>query len=215
MRAFSNRPVPMQVIKEILELAARAPSGSNLQPWRVYVLRDQARDELIRRVHLKMQELPRGETPEYPIHPPNLPEPYSSHYLQASMLMYTAAGIGRDDMVARQQHFARNWSFYGAPVGLIFTIDRRLGPGQWMDVGMYLQNVMLLARDYDLHTCAQQAWALWPTLVSECLHLPQYEMVVCGMALGHADAEAPINGFTSLRAPFREYVTVVEATTPA
>lgn len=195
---------------DILERAGRAPSGSNLQPWRVHVLNGSAREALIRRVHEKMEELPRGETPDHPIHPPNVAEePYHSRYMRASSLMYGAAGIDREDKVARQKHLARNWSFFGAPVGLIFTIDHRMGLGQWLDVGMYQQNVMLLALDYGLDTCAQEAWALWPKLLREFLQLPETEMVICGIALGYGDKSAPINQFASERASIDEYVTVV------
>lgn len=215
IRAFTNQPVSIDVVKEILERAARAPSGSNLQPWRVHVLAEQTREELIRRVHDRMEELPRGEGPEYSIHPANVhDEPYHSRYMRASELMYGAAGIEREDKVARQKHLAKNFSFFGAPVGLIFTIDRQMGPGQWMDLGMYLQSVMLLALDFGLETCAQEAWALWPNLLKESLALPDNEMVVCGMAIGHADRAAPINNFTSERAPFDEYVTVLEQLVP-
>ena len=210
IRAFTNQPVSIDVVKEILERAARAPSGSNLQPWRVHALVDRAREELIRRVYDRMEELPRGEGSEYPIHPANVhDEPYHSRYMRASELMYGAAGIERDDKIARQNHLAKNFSFFGAPVGLIFTIDRQMGPGQWLDLGMYLQSVMLLALDHGLQTCAQEAWALWPKLLKECLALPDNEMVVCGMAIGHADMTAPVNNFTSERAAFAEYVTVV------
>jgi nitroreductase len=214
IRAFLQRSIPISVVKEILERAAHAPSGSNLQPWHVRVLMGRPRDELVRRVHSKMLELPSGETPEYPIHPPNMSETYGARYARAAALMYGAAGVSRDDVLARRRHLANNWSFFGAPVGLIFTIDRQMGPGQWMDLGMYLQTVMLLARDFELDTCAQEAWAVWPGLLRECLALPQNEMVVCGMALGYADHGEPINGFTSERAPFHEHGTFVESIPP-
>lgn len=215
VRAFSDRPVPAGIVREILELAARAPSGSNLQPWRVYALLGQARDELVKRVRAKLPHLPRGEPPEYNIHPPDLFEPYQSRYLHAAAHMYRAAGIARDDMSARQRHLAKNWEFYGAPVGLIFTIHRRMEPGQWSDLGMYMQSAMLLARAYGLDTCAQEAWALWPRTLRECLAIPDDDMVVCGMALGYADPAAPVNGFTSERVPFDEYAVILQAIAPA
>jgi nitroreductase len=210
VRAFSDRQVPAGIVREILELSARAPSGANLQPWRVYALLGQARDELVRRVKAKLPLLPRGEPPEYNIHPPDLIEPYKSRYLGAAALMYRAAGISRDDMAARQRHLAKNWEFYGAPVGLIFTIHRSMEPGQWSDLGMYMQSAMLLARGYGLDTCAQEAWALWPSTLRESLSIPDEQMVVCGMALGYADHSAPVNSFASERAPFQEYATILE-----
>jgi nitroreductase len=214
VRAFSDRPVPVGIVREILESSARAPSGGNFQPWRVYALLGRARDELILRVKSKLSDLPRGEPPEYNIHPPDLCEPYKSRYQHAAGRVYRAAGISRDDVVARQGHLARNWEFYGAPVGLIFTIHRRMEPGQWADLGMYMQSAMLLARGHGLDTCAQEAWALWPRTLRECLPIPDQEMVVCGMALGYADQSAPINGFDSERVPFQEYATILEAIGP-
>jgi nitroreductase len=214
VRAFTDRPVATQTIREILELAARAPSGSNFQPWRVYVLVGQARDEVVRRVHAKSEELARGETPEYAIHPPQIVEPYSSRYFRASAMVYQAAGIEREDTTARRRHLLRNWSFFGAPVGLIFTLGREMGPGQWAGLGMYMQNVMLLARDYGLDTCAQEAWALWPTTLRRALSIPDNEMLFSGMAVGYADHSARINHFTSERAPIHEYVTIIETLAP-
>jgi len=214
VRAFSSRAVPINIVRDILEQSARSPSGSNLQPWRVYALVGQARDELIRRVKSKLPDLPRGEPPEYNIHPPDLFEPYKSRYMRAAALMYHARGIERDDAAARLRHLANNWEFYGAPVGLIFTIHRRMEPGQWADLGMYMQSAMLLARGYGLDTCAQEAWALWPRTVRECLSIPAEDMVVCGMALGYADESAPVNAFVSERVPFQEYAAILETIEP-
>jgi nitroreductase len=214
VRAFSDRPVSIEVVREIIQLSARAPSGGNLQPWRIYVLIGKVREELLRVVKSKLVDLPHGEPPEYRIHPPELCEPYSSRYVRASALVYRVMGISRGDVVARQRHLANNWEFYGAPVGLIFTIHRQMEPGQWADLGMYMQSFMLLAREYGLDTCAQEAWALWPKTLRACLSIPDHEMVVCGMALGHADKSAPVNGFASERAPFQEYATIVDGIAP-
>jgi nitroreductase len=214
IRAFRDQPISINIVREILELSARAPSGANLQPWRVYGVMGQAREELIRRVKSKSADLPRGEPPDYHIHPPNLSEPYSSRHFRAAALMYDALGISRDDMAARLRHLAKNWEFYGAPVGLIFTIHRQMEPGQWADLGMYMQSAMLLARDYGLDTCAQEAWALWPKTLRECLHIPDDEIVVGGMAIGYADKSAPVNGFASERVPFQDYATILETIEP-
>jgi nitroreductase len=211
IRAFLDRPVAANTVRELLERAARSPSGSNLQPWHVYALMGEARDELLRRVRAQLAALPRGEAPEYRIHPPNLCEPYSSRYFRAASLVYAALGISRDDNPARERHLANNWRFFGAPVGLIFTIHRQMEPGQWADLGMYMQSIMLLARDYGFDTCAQEAWALWPKTLRECLSIPPEQMAVCGMALGFQDPAAPVNHFQSERAPFAEYATILEA----
>lgn len=210
IRAFTDRPISTDLVREILERSARAPSGSNFQPWHVYALVGRAREALIQRVKSKLADLPRGEPPDYHIHPPGLSEPYSSRYFRAAALMYGSVGIARDDTAGRQRHLAKNWEFFGAPVGLIFTIHRQMEPGQWADLGMYMQSAMLLARDHGLDTCAQEAWALWPKTLRECLPIPDDHMVVCGMAIGYADRSASINAFASERAPLREFATILE-----
>src|SRR6185312_9271177 len=116
----------------------------------------------------------------------------------------------REDKASRLKFFGGNWSFFGAPVGLIFTVDRQMQQGQWSDVGMFLQSIMLLAREYGLHTCPQEAWAVWHRIIREYLDVPQNEMIFCGMAIGHADMDHPVNHLKSERAPFEEYVTVKE-----
>jgi nitroreductase len=210
VRAFLDRPVSIEVVKEILQLAGRAPSGSNLQPWRVYAVVGPALNELVRHVHSRMPEHPRGEQPEYTIHPPEMGEPYQSRYFRASALLYRTLGISREDIAARQRHLARNWEFFGAPVGLIFTIHRHMQPGQWADLGMFMQSIMLAACAHGLDTCAQEAWALWPKTLKQVLPIGDREIVVCGMALGHADPNAAVNRISSERADLSEILTVVE-----
>lgn len=210
VRAFRSDSIALESVMDMLRLAARAPSGSNLQPWRVYVLAGEARDELVRKIKTLAVERPRGHAPEYKIHPDEMREPFKSRYYRASALMYAAAGIQRDDMPARIGHLLRNWEFFGAPIGLIFTIRRELEPGQWADVGMFMQNLMLLARGRGLDTCPQEAWALWHPVLREFLSIPPDELVYCGMAIGYADKSAPINQFESERADVAEWVTVRE-----
>jgi nitroreductase len=208
IRAFKPDPVPRETVEEILTLASRAPSGGNLQPWRVYVLLDAARDELVRRVAEKRRETPMGEPPEYPIYPPNLAEPYRTRRFAIGEAMYALLRIPREDKMARLNNFARNWTFFGAPVGLIFAIDRAMGQDQWADVGMFMQSVMLLARERGLHTCPQEAWASWHKLIREYLAVPDNEMIFCGMAIGHADETAPVNALVSERAALEEFAVV-------
>ncbi|HEY1961005.1 MAG TPA: nitroreductase, partial [Rhizomicrobium sp.] len=157
-RAFLTRAVPLETVQRILEVAARAPSGGNLQPWKVYVLIGEARDELIRRVAEARLEHPMGERPEYLIYPPQLTEPYRTRRFRVGEQMYATMGIPREDKAARLKFFSRNWEFFGAPVGMIFTVDRQMQQGQWSDLGMFLQSIMLLAREHGLHTCPQEAW---------------------------------------------------------
>jgi len=207
IRAFKPDPVARKAIEDILTLAARAPSGGNLQPWRVYALLGEARDELVRRVAEKRKTAPMGETPEYHIYPPDLTEPYKTRRARVGEMMYATMNIPREDRMARLSFFGRNWEFFGAPVGLIVTIDRQMQQGQWADLGMFLENVMLLAREHGLHTCPQEAWAVHHSTVREYLSVPQNEMIFCGMAIGYADDAAPVNGLVTERAGLDEFVT--------
>ena len=210
IRAFTSDPVPRATVEEILTLAARAPSGGNLQPWHVYVLLGEARDELVRRVAEARKQSPMGEPPEYPIYPANLAEPYRSRRFAVGEQMYALLGIARAGKAARLAHFARNWEFFGAPAGLIFAIDRAMGQGQWADLGMFMQNVMLLARERGLHSCAQEAWAMWHRIVRDYLSVPADRMIFCGMALGFADDSAPVNALVTERAPLQDFATFRE-----
>lgn len=210
VRAFRGDPVALETVREILRLAARAPSGGNLQPWKAYVLMGPARDELVRRVAEKRRDHPMGEAPEYLIYPPNLTEPYKTRRFRVGEAMYATMGIPREDKMARLKFFAGNWEFFGAPVGMIFTIERQMQQGQWSDLGMFLQSIMLLAREHGLHTCPQEAWAVWHSVIREYLAVPAEQMIFCGMAIGYADETAAVNTLQSERAPLEEYVTVRE-----
>ena len=210
IRAFRADPVPAQTIRDILALSARAPSGGNLQPWHVYVLMGGARDELVRRVRATRAEAPMGETPEYHIYPPELSEPYKTRRYRVGEMMYATMGIPREDRTARLKFFSGNWEFFGAPAGLVFTIDRQMQQGQWSDLGGFLQSIMLLAREYGLATCAQEAWAPFHEVIRDYLKVPQEEMIFCGMALGYADDAAAINSLVSERAPLEEWAVFRE-----
>jgi nitroreductase len=210
IRAFRSDPVSPETLREILRLAARAPSGGNLQPWKAYLLMGPARDELVRRVAEMRKTMPMGEAPEYHIYPPNLGEPYKTRRFRVGEAMYATLGIPRENKLARLQFFAGNWEFFGAPVGMIFTIERQMQQGQWSDLGMFLQSIMLLAREHGLHTCPQEAWAVWHSVIREYLAVPQDQMIFCGMAIGYADETAPVNTLVTERAALEEYVTVRE-----
>jgi nitroreductase len=210
IRAFRPDPVPRKTIESILAAASRAPSGGNLQPWKVYVLLGEARNELIRRVAERRKTKALGEAPEYSIYPPALSEPYKTRRFKIGEAMYGMLGIPREDKMARLAFFSGNWEFFGAPVGLIITIDRQMQQGQWADVGMFLQSIMLLAREHGLDTCPQEAWAVWHRIIREFLAVPENEMVFCGMAIGYADKAHPVNALVSDRAPLEEFVSVRE-----
>lgn len=206
-RAFLDTPVPEATVREILDRAARAPSGGNVQPWHVHALAGEPLAELKRNIAARPDELPFGEGAEYAIYPPGLKEPYESRRREVGSLLYRAIGIPHRDRPGRIRQYARNYLFFGAPVGLFFSIDRQMGPPQWSDLGMYIQTVMLLARVYGLHSCAQEAWTFWHKTVGKFLDLPPQHMLFCGMALGHADLDAPINRWRSPRETLDGFAT--------
>jgi nitroreductase len=198
IRAFKPDPVPGAVVRQILEAAARAPSGGNLQPWRVYALAGAPLAEFKALVAAN----PMGETPEYDVYPPNLWEPFRTRRFQNGEDLYATIGIPREDRPARLRQLARNGSFFGAPVGIFFCLDRKLGRPQWADLGMYMQNVMLLALEQGLDTCPQEYWARYPQTIAKFLNMPEDLMVFSGMALGWRDPDAPINTLVASRDPF-------------
>lgn len=206
-RAFLPTPVPEKIVRDILERAARAPSGSNLQPWHVHALAGATLDALKKQVEPRYGELPKGDGPGYEVFPGKLHEPYRTRRFDVGLQLYESLGIPYEDRESRLKQYARNLVFFDAPVALFFSIDRTLNPAQWADLGMFVQTVMLLARDYDLHTCAQQAWVPWSKTVSEFLGLPGHHMLFSGMALGHADEKAPENAWRSTREPLDSWAT--------
>ena len=195
VRAFKPDPVPRAIVADIIEKAARAPSGGNLQPWRVYALAG-ARLEAFK---AQIAQNPGGEPMEYDVYPPNLWDPFRTRRFENGEQLYASIDVPREDKAARLRWFARNAQFFGAPVGLFFCLDRKLGPPQWADLGMYMQNVMLLAVEAGLDTCAQEFWARYPLSVAKAIDLPEDHMVFSGMALGHRDTEHPINQWRSTR----------------
>ena len=194
VRAFLDTPVAESDLREVLELAARAPSGGNLQPWRIYVLSGERLAELKR---LASRSSP---TPsEYPIYPEKLGEPYRTSRYQIGEQLYASIGIGRDDKMGRMRQMLKNFDFFGAPVGLFCYVDRQMGAPQWSDLGMYLQTLMLLLQERGIDSCAQEAWATHYKLVDKFLQSPAEQMLFCGMAIGHADTDAAINQIRSER----------------
>ncbi len=209
IRAFLDRPVAEETVREILVRASRAPSGGNLQPWRVIVLMGAARQRLVDTVASRMLAKPGGEGTEYDIYPPKLKEPYRGRRFRIGEMMYEKLGIPREDKPGRLMQFARNYRFFDAPVGLLFSIDRDMQQGQWADLGMFMQSIMLLAREYGLDTCAQEAWAVWHETITELFAIPEEEMFFCGMALGYRDPEAPVNTLRSERAPLEDFCRLI------
>lgn len=201
VRAFKLETPSAALVREILEAAARAPSGGNLQPWRVYALAGAPLAEL----KAQVAATPFGETPEYDVYPPNLWDPFRTRRFECGEDLYATIEIPREDKPARLRQLARNGEFFGAPVGLFFCLDRQLGPPQWSDLGMYMQTVMLLAVERGLDTCAQEYWARYPQTVAKFVGLPEDHMVFSGMALGWRDDTAPINTLRTRRDPFKAW----------
>ena len=200
VRAFKPDPVPGAVIREILEFAQRAPSGGNLQPWRVYAVAGEPLVELKARAQATLAA---GlEKPEYEVYPADLWDPFRTRRFVCGEDLYASIGIPREDKASRLRQLGKNVELFGAPVGLFFTLDRKLGYPQWADVGMFMQTVMLLATERGLDTCAQEFWARLPKTVGDFLNLPDEQMLFSGMAVGHRDESAPINDWRTRRDPF-------------
>jgi nitroreductase len=200
VRAFSAPPVAVALVREILTIAQGAPSGGNLQPWRVHALAGAPLAEfkaLIARTPM--------ETPQYDVYPPDLWEPFRTRRFQCGEDLYCSIDIPREDRPARLRQLSRNLEFFGAPVGLFFSLDAKLGPPQWADLGMYMQTVMLLAVERGLDTCAQEFWARYPATVAAFVGLPDDHMLFSGMAMGYRDEAAPINSWRTRRDPFETW----------
>ncbi len=175
-----------------------------MQPWRIYVVNGDATNALV----AKVAEAP-SERPQYDIYPPNLWEPYRTNRFALGEAMYETMNIAREDKAARYAHLARNYEFFGAPAAIFCFIDSKMGPPQWSDLGMFLQTFMLLATEAGLDTCPQEAWASWPRTVADFVGAPDDEMLFCGVAIGHADPDAPVNRLRSPRMPIEDFVTFV------
>ncbi|MBY4897925.1 nitroreductase [Cupriavidus sp. AU9028] len=205
IRGFLDRPVPPELIRRIVEQAARAPSGGNLQPWHIQVVAGEPLQELKAIMRRRIEEAPRGEPKEYDTYPEELVSPYKERRYRIGEDLYGQLGIPREDKPARRAWFARNFQFFGAPLALFCSIDRRMGPPQWSDCGMYLQNVMLLLREAGLDSCPQECWAMYPQTMQRFLGLPPHQMLFTGMAIGYADPDAPANRLHAGRASTSEF----------
>ena len=207
VRGFLDAPVDLYLIQRLLVDASRAPSGGNLQPWHVDIVAGDAMNRLKQTMMAKLASGP--ETPEYDIYPPELIAPYRDRRFAVGETMYAHIGIPRDDKLARRMWFARNFAFFGAPVALFTTVDRRMGPPQWSDLGMFLQTFMLLAVDAGLATCAQECWAVYPETVKTFLDTPDERMLFCGMAIGYEDTAEPANALRTERADTGDWLRIL------
>ena len=201
IRAFTSEPISNEVIKDLLALAARSPSGGNLQPWKIYVVNKQSMKKF-----LEFQDSwDQPETPGYAIYPSGLTEPYRTSRYQLGEAMYDLLGIPRDDKDARLKQVMRNFEFFGAPAAIFCFVDKQMGPPQWSDLGMFLQTFMLLAQEAGIDTCAQEAWAMKNDSVSEFVGSGDNDILFCGLAMGYKDKDAVINKLSSERRPLKQW----------
>jgi nitroreductase len=200
VRAFRPDPLPEAMVREIVDVARYAPSGGNLQPWRIIAVAGEARDAV---VALAEANLP-GDDGAYPVYPANLWEPYRSRRYKVGEDMYALLGISRENKPARLTHLAQNFRFFGAPVGLFFVTDTRLGHAQWAHLGMFMQSIALAAHERGVQTCMQEAWARMRQPLHAHFGLDETDLIYAGMALGYADLTKPVNTLRSDRAPLDE-----------
>ncbi|MFL6695917.1 MAG: nitroreductase [Vitreoscilla sp.] len=207
IRAFLPTPVPESTIREILEVASRAPSGTNTQPWKVHVLTGAARQRLSDAVLVAYDDPAERarHAEEFDYYPREWVSPYIDRRRKVGWDLYGLLEIGKTDKAGMHAQHGRNYLFFDAPVGFIFTIDRILAQGSWLDYGMFLQNIMIAARGRGLDTCPQAAFTQFHRVIKRELQLADHEMVVCGMALGHADQDAVANRLTTARATVDEF----------
>jgi nitroreductase len=207
IRAFLPKPLPRQTIEEILAVASRAPSGTNIQPWKVHVLTGAALQGLVSRIMAVYDDpVERARhVDEYDYYPLEWVSPYIERRRKVGWDLYGLLGIAKSDKARMHEQHGRNYAFFDAPVGLVFTIDRVLQKGSWLDYGMFLQNVMVAARARGLDTCPQAAFTPFHRVIGEFLGLGPGEMLVCGMSLGHANPDAVENRLVTERAPVAEF----------
>ncbi|MBM4195760.1 MAG: nitroreductase [Gammaproteobacteria bacterium] len=203
-RAFRPDPLPDGLVRDILEVARWAPSGGNLQPWKVIAVAGAEKDAI---TAIARANPGADEAGERTVYPANLWEPYRTRRFKIGEDMYALLDIPREDKPARIRRYLENYRFFGAPVGLFFVIDRRMGHGQWAHLGMFMQSVALAALERGVASCMQEIWVNYRETLARHFGLPDEEMVYCGMALGYADTTAPVNRLRSDRAPIDEFAS--------
>ena len=215
VRAFLPEAVPRETLMQVLDVASRAPSGVNTQPWKVYVLQGATRDALVSKV-CAAHDAVRADPSQaahyqeaYPYYPEKWISPYIERRRENGWGLYGLLGIGKGDKDKMHAQHQRNYRFFDAPVGLMFTIDRVLGRGSLLDYGMFLQSIMVAARGHGLHTCPQAAWNGFAKIILPHIGAGEEEMLVCGMALGYADPSALVNSFHTPREPASQFTQFV------
>ena len=208
VRAFLPTPVEQETVEKLLQLAARSASGSNIQPWRVRVVAGDVRDQLVKAIFDAVER--DGFEPyqrEWNYYPVNWREPFLGRRRKIGWDMYSLLGVAKGDFEGTQRARMRNYEFFGAPVGMIFTLDEDLEIGSWLDLGIHLGTLMIAARGHGLHTCPQAAFADFHKVIRPILDIPEKEIIVCGMGLGHIDPDAPVNRLATSRAPLADFAS--------
>ena len=209
VRSFTKKNVGIEIIKEILQISKCAPSGGNIQPWKVYVVTGSAKEKLIERT-LSNYDNGVQEKIEYEIYPNPLDEEYKKRRSECAKDMYAALSIEQDDIESRLTQIRENFKFFGAPVGMIITIDKAFAVNGWGHVGMFIQNICLSAIDNDMGTCLQESWSIYPETVKDVLNIPENEVVWCGIALGYPNLKHPINNYRTSRESIDKFVTFIK-----
>ena len=209
VRSFTDVNIDIKTIREILEIASNAPSGGNIQPWKVYVVTGKTKEKLIKKA---LSNFDNGvqEKIEYDIYPHPLDKEYKRRRSECAKDMYKALSIKQDDTELRLSQIRENFKFFGAPVGMIVTIDSAFAENGWGHVGMFIQNICLSAVDNDMGTCLQESWSIYPKTVKDFLNIPENEVVWCGIALGYPNKKHPINNYRTSRESIEKFVTFFE-----
>jgi nitroreductase len=205
VRKFLSKPVDTNLVKSLLELSSRSPSGGNLQPWKIFMINKKSMNDFLS----FQEEWDKPEIPAYEIYPPKLKEPYRTSRFELGEQMYESIGIPRESKDARIAQVMENFKFFGAPCAFFCFVDRQMGPPQWSDLGMFLQTFMLLANEAGLDTCAQEAWSMKHDSVSQFVKADDDDLLFCGMCIGYRDAEDPINSFKSKRRPLKDWAKFI------
>jgi len=208
-RAFQDRPVARETILKILDIAGRAPSGSNIQPWKVWVVSGATKTALSQALLARHMSGDQGER-NYNYYPVTWREPYIGRRRETGWGLYALLGIEKGDKDKMLRQHGRNYAFFGAPVGLFFTLDADMELGSWLDTGMFIQSVMLAARGLGLESCPQAAFCNYHDTVKAEIGIPETQQLVCGMSLGYADQDAKVNAFRTARIAPQTYTTFVE-----
>ena len=210
VRAYEKRPVPRELVARIIETAGRAPSGSNIQPWKVWIVDGTARDALCAEILAAYDASGDGKR-EYNYYPVEWRDPYISRRRACGWGLYNTMGITRDDKKGMHEQRRQNFDLFGAPTGLFFSIDRDMEIGSWLDSGMFIQSIMIAARQFGLETCPQAAFCGFHGIIQKRLAIPADQMLVCGMALGYPETGAKVNSFRTEREPLDVYAHFVDA----